>query len=100
MWPEAVPHFFGDCSCLELAHPAYEKRREKIDGQRDFCSETLLGCIYIPKRRETGKARPEGLLVGPAEAIMELMARSFAAGYVEAAGLQEKRSATEDYFPL
>jgi hypothetical protein len=92
MWPEVAQHFLGSYEDLELAHPAYNKRRVPISRLEDFCSTALpLACVYLPERRETSESR---LWLEPAplvQAILNFTAYSFAANYVDAVGLGAAR---------
>jgi hypothetical protein len=92
MWPEVATHFVGSYEHLELAHPAYEKRRVPVELLGEFCTEAVpLARVYLPQRQEDGAADVQVEAIPAAQAIMSLMGYSFAAGYAEAAGLQAQR---------
>jgi hypothetical protein len=92
MWPEVALHFVGSYEELELAHPAYDKRRVPVGRLGDFSTEAVpLSHIVLPQRRETKERQITLQAVPPAQAMMDLMAYSFAANYVEAAGLHAER---------
>lgn len=92
LWPHDAERLFGDYEQLDLAHPAYTKRRVPIGkGFGAFCSEPRpLGCLYLPRRRQPGEDGMEVEIADlpPRQAVIELIRGSFVPRWVEAAGLQ------------
>lgn len=92
MWPEVAQHFLGEYEGLELAHPAYNKRRVPVSSLGDFCSEAIpLDRIFLPERGEMPEERIRLEEFAPMQAIMHLTAHSFAGKYADAAGRQAER---------
>lgn len=96
MWPDGAQFFTGGYENLELAHPKLEKRRVVIDPQGfgRFCADALpLASIYIPERYHAveGGVEISILPVSPRESVLALLACSFDAGLVEAAGMAAQR---------
>ena len=92
MWPDQAEHFVGHYHNLEIVHPRLSKRRVPVgpDGFGSFCGESRpLGALYLPERREGAAIEISTLPLG--EAVSQLVANSFLAGIVEAAGWQASR---------
>ena len=94
MWPDTVRHFAAGDTVLERVHPAVDKLRVPVGsgGYGCFCGHSLpLAVIYLPDRVEPDAARVRIEPVSKAEAVVELVRRSFSAPLAEAAGMQRAR---------
>jgi len=97
LWPEEAQFFLGHYAGLQKVHPEHEKRKVHVGIHSEFGSfsdePAPVGCIYRPVRYN-GRETPSGIRiepVTPVSAVIELLAHSFAAELMEAAGLQAER---------
>ena len=92
MWPEIAQHFLQEYESLDLAHPAYNKRRVPVNRLGEFCCKAVdIGRIILPRREVKQDKDIRIERIRTVEAIMLLMAHSFAGNYADAGGLQAER---------
>lgn len=92
MWPQIAEHFVGDYEHLPLAHPAYDKRRVPVDLLGKFYTESVpLQAIYLPERVEDETVRISIEQVSQGQAMMDLLANSFAIHILEYDAMRSKR---------
>ncbi|MGI8876338.1 MAG: hypothetical protein ACR2KP_18835 [Egibacteraceae bacterium] len=94
MWPDQAQHFAGNVDVLEVAHPAFTKRRVPVAPSAFSREARPLASIYVLERQPpAGSQEVQILAVPPAEAAIELVRHSFLPDAVHAAGLQPARLA-------
>ena len=84
LWPKSVAGLFGSVNALPLITPGWDKRFLGLNTpgylfQRDSLP---LAAVYILGQRTEGTVRPSVKAVRPAQALMTLLADSYAADYV------------------
>ena len=93
MWPDAAQHFVGSYEDLELAHPAYDKRRVPVHRLGGFCDKGVpLARVYLPERHENMDSHDIQIeRIPPVLAVMDFSAYAFAESYLAATDLQAER---------